>query len=97
MILGTAWIQVRRVGSASTPSRRFFVDALPVGASWRSVAQAMQDFGPLYSEPCAGLDGDPGCRLHCRQELQGVLVNILHPSSSGPLLHHLLLREETAR
>ncbi len=59
--------------------------AAHVGASLRSVAQAMPGFCPRYSEPCAGRDGDPGRRLHRRQELPGVRVNLLHACSSGPL------------
>jgi hypothetical protein len=65
-VIGAARIWLRRVGSASTPPRCIVIDARlmarrGMGASWRSVAQAMPGFGPLCSEfeseTCAGRDG----------------------------------------
>jgi hypothetical protein len=45
VVIGAVLFWFRRVGSASTPSRCIVVDERPMGASWRSVVQAMPGFG----------------------------------------------------
>jgi hypothetical protein len=67
VVISAAWIWLLLAGLASTPPHCFVVDALLMGASWRNLAQVMQGFSPLCSEPCAGRDGVPGpCFIACR-------------------------------
>ncbi len=86
VVIGVALIcqWLRLVGLVSTPPCCIVVDALLMGASWSSMAQAMPGFGPLCSEQCAGLDRAPGCLLHRLPELPGALENIY--CISGPLV-----------